>query len=291
MREIKIKTSSITNRDDLAVDLYLKSIQHYDLITPEQEVQYIVRARNGDISALERMATANLRFVVSIAKQYQYQGLPLIDLINEGNLGLLKAIPKFDETRGFKFISYAVWWIRQSILLALSEYARTVRLPSNQIGLLSKINSAMIRMSHEYERNLTDEELAQLLDMPIEKVQVALESKSITISMDAPFTGDENASSLSDVLYDADAIPDDAALHAEQYRPGAIQELLAQELSEKLYTVIIHFYGLAGEIPKTDSAIAKILNCTQARVWQMRTKALNHLKRNPKILQALKMHA
>ena len=198
MRQLKI-TKSITNRESQSLDKFLQEIGREDLISVEEEVELAGRIRNGDMAARERLVNANLRFVVSVAKQYQNQGLSLPDLINEGNVGLIKAAEKFDETRGFKFISYAVWWIRQSILQALAEQARIVRLPLNQVGSLNKIQKAYSRFEQEFERRPSAEELAEELDMPIDKIAEVLRMQGRHVSMDAPFVDGED-NSLIDVL-------------------------------------------------------------------------------------------
>src|SRR5690554_17571 len=226
MRQLKI-TKSITNRESASLDKYLQEIGREDLITVEEEVELAQRIRNGDRIALEKLTRANLRFVVSVAKQYQNQGLSLPDLINEGNLGLIKAAEKFDETRGFKFISYAVWWIRQSILQALAEQSRIVRLPLNQVGSLNKINKAFSKFEQENERKPTTEELAKALDLPEYKINDTLRVSGHHISVDAPFVqGEEN--SLLDVLENTDLPNTDAQL---------IKESLAKEIERALATL------------------------------------------------------
>ena len=203
MRQLKI-TKSITNRESQSLDKFLQEIGREDLISVEEEVELAGRIRNGDMAARERLVNANLRFVVSVAKQYQNQGLSLPDLINEGNVGLIKAAEKFDETRGFKFISYAVWWIRQSILQALAEQARIVRLPLNQVGSLNKIQKAYSRFEQEFERRPSAEELAEELDMPIDKIAEVLRMQGRHVSMDAPFVDGED-NSLIDVMENQDS--------------------------------------------------------------------------------------
>jgi RNA polymerase primary sigma factor len=226
MRQLKI-VKSITNRESASLDKYLQEIGREELISVEDEVELAGRIRQGDRAALEKLTKANLRFVVSVAKQYQNQGLSLPDLINEGNLGLIKAAEKFDETRGFKFISYAVWWIRQSILQALAEQARIVRLPLNQVGSINKINKTLQQFEQKYERRPSVEELAEILDMPIEKIADTMKMSGRHISMDAPFVeGEDN--SLIDVM------PNEDSPNADR---GLINESLTKEIDRALATL------------------------------------------------------
>jgi RNA polymerase primary sigma factor len=226
MRQLKI-TKSITNRESASLDKYLQEIGREELITAEEEVVLAKKIRDGDQDALEKLTRANLRFVVSVAKQYQNQGLSLPDLINEGNLGLIKAARRFDETRGFKFISYAVWWIRQSILQALAEQSRIVRLPLNQVGSLNKINKAYSKLEQEFEREPSADEIAELLDLPIDKVSDTMKVSGRHVSMDAPFANGEE-SSLLDVLVNHDSLKADA---------GLIMESLSKEIDRALSTL------------------------------------------------------
>jgi RNA polymerase primary sigma factor len=226
MRQLKI-TKSITNRESASLDKYLQEIGREELITAEEEVQLAKKIRDGDQRALEKLTRANLRFVVSVAKQYQNQGLSLPDLINEGNLGLIKAARRFDETRGFKFISYAVWWIRQSILQALAEQSRIVRLPLNQVGSLNKINKAYSKLEQEFEREPTAEELAELLDLPQDKITDTMKVSGRHVSMDAPLASGEE-STLMDVIVNGDSPRADAAL---------INESLSKEIDRALSTL------------------------------------------------------
>ncbi|MBI3519552.1 MAG: RNA polymerase sigma factor RpoD/SigA [Bacteroidetes bacterium] len=226
MRQLKI-TKSITNRESASLDKYLQEIGREELITAEEEVVLAKKIKDGDQDALEKLTRANLRFVVSVAKQYQNQGLSLPDLINEGNLGLIKAARRFDETRGFKFISYAVWWIRQSILQALAEQSRIVRLPLNQVGSLNKINKAYSKLEQEYEREPSADEIAELLDLPIDKVSDTMKVSGRHVSMDAPFANGEE-SSLLDVLVNHDSLKADA---------GLIMESLSKEIDRALSTL------------------------------------------------------
>ena len=214
MRQLKI-TQSITNRESASLEKYLHDISKEQMVTPQEEVELAQKIRSGDADALNRLTRANLRFVVSVAKQYQNQGLSLSDLINEGNLGLIKAAQRFDETKGFKFISYAVWWIRQSILQALAEQARIVRLPLNQVGSLNKINKAFSRLEQEFERPPSAEELAEALEVPEDKIKESLNVSGRHVSMDAPLSTNEDGGTLMDVMANADAPKTDHVLMAE----------------------------------------------------------------------------
>ena len=273
MRQLKI-TKSITNRESASLDKYLQEIGKEDLITVEEEVELAQRIRKGDQKALEKLTRANLRFVVSVAKQYQNQGLSLPDLINEGNLGLIKAAEKFDETRGFKFISYAVWWIRQSILQALAEQSRIVRLPLNQVGSLNKINKAFSRFEQENERRPSPEELADSLDLPAEKVADTLRVSGRHISVDAPFVeGEDN--SLLDVL-----VNDDSPI---AYRT-LINESLSTEVERALSTltererdIIKLFFGINTQ-EMTLEEIGEKFGLTRERVRQIKEKAIRRLR-------------
>ena len=273
MRQLKI-TKSITNRESASLDKYLQEIGKEDLITVEEEVELAQRIRKGDQRALEKLTRANLRFVVSVAKQYQNQGLSLPDLINEGNLGLIKAAEKFDETRGFKFISYAVWWIRQSILQALAEQSRIVRLPLNQVGSLNKINKAFSRFEQEHERRPSPEELAETLDLPAEKVADTLRVSGRHISVDAPFVeGEDN--SLLDVLVNDDSPVADKTL---------INESLSTEVERALATVtererdiIRLFFGINCQ-EMTLEEIGEKFGLTRERVRQIKEKAIRRLR-------------
>ncbi len=273
MRQLKI-TKSITNRESASLDKYLQEIGREELITVEEEVELAQRIRKGDQVALEKLTKANLRFVVSVAKQYQNQGLTLPDLINEGNLGLIKAAEKFDETRGFKFISYAVWWIRQSILQALAEQSRIVRLPLNQVGSLNKINKASARFEQENERTPSPEELARVLDLPKEKVQDTMRVSGRHISVDAPFAeGEDN--SLLDVLVNSDSPNADRSL---------INESLAVEIDRALSTltdrerdIVKYFFGI-GSVEMTLEEIGDEFGLTRERVRQIKEKAIRRLR-------------
>ena len=273
MRQLKI-TKSITNRESASLDKYLQEIGKEELITVEEEVELAQRIRKGDQEALEKLTKANLRFVVSVAKQYQNQGLSLPDLINEGNLGLIKAAEKFDETRGFKFISYAVWWIRQSILQALAEQSRIVRLPLNQVGSLNKINKAFGRFEQENERVPSPEELADMLDIPKEKVSDTLRVSGRHVSVDAPFADGED-NNLLDVLVNADSPNADR---------GLINESLATEVDRALDTltdrekdIIKYFFGI-GCSEMTLEEIGEKFDLTRERVRQIKEKAIRRLR-------------
>lgn len=273
MRQLKI-TKSITNRESASLDKYLQEIGKEELITVEEEVELAQRIKQGDQRALEKLTRANLRFVVSVAKQYQNQGLSLPDLINEGNLGLIKAAEKFDETRGFKFISYAVWWIRQSILQALAEQSRIVRLPLNQVGSLNKINKAFSKFEQEHERKPTSEELSNALDIPSEKVADTLRVSGRHVSVDAPFvSGEEN--SLLDVLENSDSPAADN---------GLINESLSREINRALATltererdIIRYFFGIGCQ-EMTLEEIGETFSLTRERVRQIKEKAIRRLR-------------
>lgn len=273
MRQLKI-TKSITNRESASLDKYLQEIGKEDLITVEEEVELAQRIRKGDQEALEKLTKANLRFVVSVAKQYQNQGLSLPDLINEGNLGLIKAAEKFDETRGFKFISYAVWWIRQSILQALAEQSRIVRLPLNQVGSLNKINKAFARFEQEHERTPSPEELAEALDLPKEKVTDTLRVSGRHVSVDAPFADGED-NSLLDVLVNADSPNADRGLINESL--GTEVERALATLTDREKDIIKYFFGI-GCSEMTLEEIGEKFGLTRERVRQIKEKAIRRLR-------------
>jgi RNA polymerase primary sigma factor len=274
MRQLKI-SKQITNRESQSLDKYLQEIGKVDLLTPDEEVDLAKRIRDGDQYALEKLTKANLRFVVSVAKQYQNQGLSLGDLINEGNLGLIKAAQRFDETRGFKFISYAVWWIRQSILQALAEQSRIVRLPLNRVGSLNKISKTFSELEQKYEREPSPDELAEFLDVSTSEVVDTLKISGRHVSMDAPFVqGEEN--SLLDVLAnDGDESPD----------LGLITDSLRKEVQRALHTltqreadVVTLYFGLNGEHAMTLEEIGEKFNLTRERVRQIKEKAIRRLR-------------
>ena len=276
MRQLKI-TKSITNRESASLDKYLQEIGREELITVEEEVELAQKIRKGDRRALEKLTRANLRFVVSVAKQYQNQGLSLPDLINEGNLGLIKAAEKFDETRGFKFISYAVWWIRQSILQALAEQARIVRLPLNQVGSLNKISKAFSKFEQENERRPSAEELADQLDLPVDKVVDSLKVSGRHISVDAPFVDGED-NSLLDVLVNDDSPMADNSLVNESLS-CEINRALTTTLTEREKEIIQMFFGI-GMQEMTLEEIGDRFGLTRERVRQIKEKAIRRLKQN-----------
>jgi RNA polymerase primary sigma factor len=274
MRQLKI-SKSITNRETASLDKYLQDIGREELITADEEVELARRIKSGDDKALEKLVKSNLRFVVSVAKQYQNQGLSLPDLINEGNLGLIKAAQRFDETRGFKFISYAVWWIRQSILQALAEQSRLVRLPLNQVGSLNKIKKATSRLEQEFERPPSADEIAQKLDIPEHKLDKALRITTRYISMDAPIAEDEETKFL-DVYMSDDSPKTDSNLMRESLGKE-IQRSLAT-LTEKERDVINLYYGIGMNHGLTLDEIGAKFNLTRERVRQIKEKAIRRLK-------------
>ena len=284
MRQLKI-SKSITNRETASLDKYLQDIGKEELITAEEEVELARKIRSGDQRALDKLCRANLRFVVSVAKQYQNQGLSLPDLINEGNLGLIKAAQRFDETRGFKFISYAVWWIRQSILQALAEQSRIVRLPLNQVSSLNKIKKETSRLEQKFERTPSADEIAAALEIPEYKIDAALKISTKYISMDAPLAEDEETKFI-DVFVDEDAPYTDA---------GLMRESLAQEIQRSLSTltdkerdVINLYYGIGVPHGLTLEEIGARFDLTRERVRQIKEKAIRRLKHNSrsKLLKA-----
>ena len=273
MRQLKI-TKSITNRESASLDKYLQEIGREELVSPEEEVELSQRIRKGDQRALEKLTRANLRFVVSVAKQYQNQGLSLPDLINEGNLGLIKAAEKFDETRGFKFISYAVWWIRQSILQALAEQSRIVRLPLNQVGSLNKINKALSQFEQKNERAPSNEELSEMIDIPQDKISDTLRVSGRHVSVDAPFVEGEDNSLL-------DIIPNDDSPMADR---GLVNESLSTEIERSLQIlttrereIIKSFFGIGCQ-EMTLEEIGERFGLTRERVRQIKEKAIRRLK-------------
>ena len=275
MRQLKI-TKSITNRESQSLEKYLQEIGKVDLLTPEEEVDLAKRIKQGDQQALEKLTKANLRFVVSVAKQYQNQGLSLSDLINEGNLGLIKAAQRFDETRGFKFISYAVWWIRQSILQALAEQSRIVRLPLNKVGSLNKINKAFSQLEQEYEREPSADELAAQLEIGTEEVETTLGVAARHVSMDAPFVeGEDN--SLLDVLENSSTPGTDKKLEYAESLRREIERSLST-LTERQRDVIKLYFGIGVEHPMSLEDIGEKFGLTRERVRQIKDKAINKLR-------------
>ena len=273
MRQLKI-TKSITNRESEALDKYLQEIGKEEMISVEEEVELAQRIKKGDRKALDKLTKANLRFVVSVAKQYQNQGLSLPDLINEGNVGLIKAAEKFDETRGFKFISYAVWWIRQSILQAIAEQSRIVRLPLNQVGSVNKINKVLNKFEQEHERRPSIEEISESLDLPEEKIDEAINASNRHVSVDAPFVDGED-NSLLDVLVNDDAPMADRALLVESLKSEINKAL--KMLNERERNVIEAFYGI-NQPEMTLEEIGTKFGLTRERVRQIKEKAIRRLR-------------
>lgn len=270
-------TKQFTNRESQSLDKYLQEIGKVELLTADQEIELAQRIRNGEQAALETLTKANLRFVVSVAKQYQNQGLSLGDLINEGNLGLIKAAKRFDETKGFKFISYAVWWIRQSILQAIGEHSRIVRLPLNRVGVLNKIGKAYNSLEQEYERQPSADELAKELDMDVSEVTYALEIAGRHVSMDAPFSqGEDNSNNLLDVIPNEQEAAPDTTLMSESLK-SEIESALST-LTEREAIVIRYYFGLDTENSLTLEELGEKLNLTRERVRQIKEKALRRLR-------------
>ena len=280
MRQLKI-AKQVTNRETASLDKYLQEIGRVDLITADEEVELAKKIRDGDTLALERLTKANLRFVVSVSKQYQNQGLSLPDLINEGNLGLIKAAKRFDETRGFKFISYAVWWIRQSILQALAEQARIVRLPLNKIGSISKINRAFSELEQKFERPPSTSELAEFLDCSLQEVKQALSSNGRHLSMDAPLVSNDDSSSSMYEILEGDHLPSpEIKLINESLRKDIERSL--NILSQRESDVLKLFYGLSGYKSHSLDEIGIQFELTRERVRQIREKAIRRLKNSSK---------
>ncbi len=280
-------TKQFTNRESKSLDQYLLEIGKVDLITPDREIELAKRIKKGDRIALEELTKANLRFVVSVAKQFQNQGLSLGDLINEGNLGLIKAAERFDETRGFKFISYAVWWIRQSIMQAIAEQSRMVRLPLNRVGTLNKLGKAYSKLEQEYERKPSAAELAEELDMKADEVTDTLQLYGRHVSMDAPFAGDDDKNSLIDVLPNEQQPAPDVKLMQESLK-AEVESVLAT-LSEREASVLRLYFGINGEHSATLEEIGERFNLTRERVRQIKEKALRTL-RHPSRSQNLKAY-
>lgn len=277
MRQLKI-SKSITNRESASLDKYLQEIGHEELLTTDEEVELAQRIRKGDKRALERLTKANLRFVVSVAKQYQNQGLSLPDLINEGNVGLIKAAEKFDETRGFKFISYAVWWIRQSILQAIAEQSRLVRLPLNQVGSVNKIARELSRFEQEHERKPSVDEIAERVDLPEDKIADAMKANSRHVSMDAPIADGEDSSMIDFLAGDSSNTDRELAIESLKAEVTRILKLL----TDKEQKVLRAFFGIDGSPEMTLDEIGEKYNLTRERVRQIKEKALRRLRRNTK---------
>ena len=277
MRQLKI-TPSITNRDSASLEKYLQEIGKESMIAPSEEPILAQKIRAGDAAALDKLVRANLRFVVSVAKQYQNQGLSLLDLINEGNLGLIKAAKKFDETKGFKFISYAVWWIRQSILQALAEQARIVRLPLNKLGALNKIKKAFVQLEQKFEREPSAEELSQILEMSEDQVSDTLGVSGRAVSVDAPFDSKDDQSNLLDVLSNPNSPSADTEMIAESMQQDIIRSL--NTLPPKESDVLKLFYGIGHQRAHTLEEISMKLEMTRERVRQIKDNGIKRLRHN-----------
>ena len=277
MRQLKI-SKSITNRESASLDKYLQEIGHEELLTTDEEVELAQRIRKGDKRALERLTKANLRFVVSVAKQYQNQGLSLPDLINEGNVGLIKAAEKFDETRGFKFISYAVWWIRQSILQAIAEQSRLVRLPLNQVGSVNKITRELNKFEQEHERKPSVDEIAERVDLPEDKIADAMKANSRHVSMDAPIADGEDSSMIDFLSGDSSNTDRELAIESLKAEVSRILKLL----TDKEQKVLRAFFGIDGSPEMSLDEIGEKYNLTRERVRQIKEKALHRLRHNTK---------
>jgi len=278
MRQLKI-SKQFTNRENKSLDKYLNEISKVEMISPSEEVELAIRIKKGDQKALEKLVNANLRFVVSVAKQYQNQGLTLGDLINEGNMGLIKAAQRFDETRGFKFISYAVWWIRQSILQALADQSRLVRLPLNKVGSLSKISAASVSLEQKFERKVSDFEIADSLEISPQEVAATLSSSSKHVSIDAPINEDEDATLLTILPNDYEPDPDKGLIHESlQVEINRVVSIL----SDKERDIIKLFFGLEGNPPHSYEDISDKVNLTRERVRQIKEKALKKLRKSTK---------
>jgi len=277
MRQLKI-TKSITNRDSSSLEKYLQEVGKEELITADEEVELAQRIKKGDRVALEKLTRANLRFVISVAKQYQFQGLSLPDLINEGNLGLIKAAKRFDETKGFKFISYAVWWIRQSILQAIAEQSRVVRLPLNKVGSINKLHKAYSKLEQQHDRTPTADELAEFVDLPKDKVENTMQLSGKPVSVDAPFSDSEDGT-LLDVMENRDTPDTDDSLECESLSREIDRTLSI--LPDKERAVLKYYYGLGGREMSLEE-IASQLNLTRERVRQIKEKAIRRLRHSSK---------
>ena len=276
MRQLKI-THQITNRDTLSLDKYLSEIGKVDLITAEEEVELAKKIQQGDQKALNRLTKANLRFVVSVAKQYQNQGLPLTDLINEGNIGLVKAAQRFDSTKGFKFISYAVWWIRQSIMQAIVDHARLVRLPLNKVGAYNKLSKAAVKFEQEHSRQPTPDELADLTDFKASLITELINSSGRPVSMDAPFTDDDDGNTIGNLMWDEDQENPDGRLLVESIRKE-VQSML-EKLPDREASIVECYFGLNGNNRHTLEEIGEKFDLTRERVRQIKERALRRLRR------------
>ncbi len=277
MRQLKI-TNKITARESLALDKYLNDIGKIPMLSADEEAELARRIRQGDQDALDKLTKANLRFVVSVAKQYQNQGLSLSDLINEGNVGLMKAAKRFDETKGFKFISYAVWWIRQSILQAIVEYSRIVRLPLNKVGSYNKVNEAYLSFIQEFEREPANEELAEILDMSPKEIGNMLKGNGRHVSVDAPLSGEEGDATMLDVISGEENMIPDAQLMEQSLKEEVRQGLSI--LSTREVEVLSAYYGLDGQKPLTLEEIGEMYNLTRERVRQIKERAIRRLRKS-----------
>lgn len=277
MRQLKI-TNKITSRESLALDKYLNDIGKIPMLNAEEEADLARRIREGDQEALERLTESNLRFVVSVAKQYQNQGLSLSDLINEGNVGLMKAARRFDETKGFKFISYAVWWIRQSILQGIVEHSRIVRLPLNKVGSYNKVNQAFVSFVQEFEREPTHEELAEILEITPREVANMLKGGGRHVSVDAPMSGEDGDSTMLDVISSGEDMSPDGDLMDESLKDEVQQSLSI--LSPREVEVLSSYYGLNGHKPLTLEEIGELYNLTRERVRQIKERAIRRLRKS-----------
>lgn len=277
MRQLKI-VNRITSRESVALDKYLSDISNIQLLTPEEEVELANRIKNGDKEALEHLTKANLRFVVSVAKQYQNQGLSLPDLINEGNVGLMKAAKRFDHTKGFKFISYAVWWIRQSILSAIVEYSRMVRLPLNKVSAYNKVNEAYVSFTQEFEREPTHEELAELLDINPKEIGNMLRGGNRHVSVDAPVSSDDGAATMLDLM----RIEDNESPDLDLMNQSLVNEIKfgLQHLSPREQEIISAYFGINGQESHTLDEIGDMFGLTRERVRQIRERALRRLRKS-----------
>jgi len=275
VRQLKI-TTKITTRDSISLDKYLSDISKIPILTPEEEVALAKRIKTGDANALEEMTSANLRFVVSVAKQYQNNGLTLSDLINEGNVGLIKAAKRFDETKGFKFISYAVWWIRQSIIQAIVEYSRMVRVPVNKMSKYTNIMEMQTKFIQEFEREPSDEELADLCDLTVKQLHIILNGRKRYSSIDAPVGGDENDLTMLDMMPNEEESPDIKLM--EESLAIELKNGLSS-LSPREYEILSSFFGINGKSPHTLDEIAELYGITRERVRQIRERALRRLRR------------